>query len=266
MACLALAGASEPSDLAAARRRKHPFRHATIITDAQAACFGAHGGRDGGVVVTGTGTIAWAELNGRHYRLGGWGLTVSDEGSAAWLGRELLRRVLWAHDKRINQTPLLRATFAAYGHDPHAVADWASKASPGDFGTLAPLITEHAGQGDIVAHELMALAASHIDDLAGRLVRLGARRLALVGGLADHIRPWVSQSTASHLTPPAGDALDGALQVARATAEIRRSVGLPGLPRRTLQWATAVRGWPPSFGKRPMRCDARSFRAAHCES
>jgi glucosamine kinase len=50
VACLALAGASETSDLAAARHRKHPFRHATIMTEARAACFGAHGGRDGGVI------------------------------------------------------------------------------------------------------------------------------------------------------------------------------------------------------------------------
>jgi glucosamine kinase len=218
VACLALAGASEPRDLAAARRRKLPFRHATIMTDAQAACLGAHGGRDGGVVVVGTGTIAWAELNGRQIRLGGWGLVVSDEGSGAWLGRELLRRVLWAQDGRIDQTLLLQAALWRFDRDPHTISLWASKASPRDFGALAPLVTEHAAQGDPVAIELMRLAASHVDILAGRLVSLGARRLALAGGLAEHIRPWVSQVTESRLTAPVGDALDGALQVARAAA------------------------------------------------
>ena len=53
--------------------------------------------------------LGWAELRGRSYRVGGWGLPVSDEGSGAWLGCEALRRVLWAQDGRIPWTGLLTA-------------------------------------------------------------------------------------------------------------------------------------------------------------
>ena len=218
-ACLALAGASEPTDLAAAQRLKHPFARAMITTDAQAACVGAHQGRDGGVVIAGTGTIGWAELKGRQHRVGGWGSIVGDEGSGAWLGRELLRRVLWAHDGRIELSPLLKAGFEQFRCDPHAIVRWASNASPGDFGTMAPLVVEHAQSGDVIGGELMRAAASHIDALAARLVMLGANRIALVGGLADHMRPWVSDQTVMYLTTPAGSALDGALLLARNTAE-----------------------------------------------
>jgi len=56
-ACLALAGASEPTQLALAKRHKYPFAHTILVTDAQAACVGAHAGEDGGVIVVGTGTI-----------------------------------------------------------------------------------------------------------------------------------------------------------------------------------------------------------------
>src|SRR5262245_30291449 len=42
VACLALAGASEPAHLAAARARTHPFRAAIVASDAHAACVGAH--------------------------------------------------------------------------------------------------------------------------------------------------------------------------------------------------------------------------------
>src|SRR5262249_18272575 len=76
VACLALAGASEPSALAAARRFRHPFHKVLITTDAQAACIGAHRGRDGAVIVVGTGTVGWAELNRRSYRVGGWSLPI----------------------------------------------------------------------------------------------------------------------------------------------------------------------------------------------
>jgi glucosamine kinase len=53
VACLALAGASEPKDLDAVRRHKHPYRKAVFVTDAQAACVGAHGGANGGIIVIG---------------------------------------------------------------------------------------------------------------------------------------------------------------------------------------------------------------------
>jgi glucosamine kinase len=218
-ACLALAGASEPTDLTAAQQIKHPFARAMVTTDARAACVGAHQGRDGGVVIAGTGTIGWAEVRGRQYRVGGWGLSVSDEGSGAWLGRELLRRVLWAHDGRITRTPLLEAAFKQFRGDPHAIVRWASNAAPRDFAVLAPLIVDHARSGDGVGSELLRLAASHIDALAARLVMHRAKRIALVGGLAEPLRPWASPYTEAHLVKPAGDALDGALLLARTTAE-----------------------------------------------
>jgi glucosamine kinase len=218
-ACLALAGASEPINLASAQRQDHPFGRTTVTTDAHAACVGAHRGLDGGVVVVGTGTVGWAELEGRHYRLGGWGLPVSDEGSGAWLGCEALRRVLWARDGRVKSTGLLSELFEQFQCDPHAIVRWTSNASPRDFGMLAPLVVEHAKCADPAGIELMRLAGHHIDALAARLVALGAHRLALVGGLALPMKQWVSDSTRAHLVPPAGDALDGALQLARAAAE-----------------------------------------------
>jgi glucosamine kinase len=218
-ACLALAGASEPAALAAARRQKYPFGHTTITTDAHAACVGAHRGRDGGVIVVGTGSIGWAALKGRHHRVGGWGLLVSDEGSGAWLGREALRRVLWAHDGRIAWSGLLRILFRQFRDDPHAIVRWTSEASSRDFGSLAPQVVEHANRGDPAGVELMRSAAGHIDALGARLVALGTSRLALVGGLALHMQPWLSRDIQAYLVAPAGDALDGALQLARVDAE-----------------------------------------------
>jgi glucosamine kinase len=218
-ACLALAGASEPADLAAAQRLKHPFGRVVVTSDAHAACVGAHGGRDGGVVVVGTGTIGWAELKGRQHRVGGWGLNVSDEGSGAWIGRELVRHVLWAYDGRIEMTTLLTLAFEQFQSDPHAIVRWASNASPRAFGALAPLVIEHARAGDAIGIGIVGVAASHVDALAARLMALGVDRIALVGGLADHMKSLVSDSTRAHLIPPAGDALDGALQLARAAAE-----------------------------------------------
>jgi glucosamine kinase len=218
VACLALAGASEPSYLAAAQSFPHPFRRAIVTTDAHAACLGAHGDRDGGVIVAGTGTVGWAIVRGQTHRVGGWGLPISDEGSGAWLGCEAVRRLLWALDGRIAPTGLLQALAGRFDNDPHAVVAWAHAASPGDFATLAPEIFEHAAHDDAAACELIALAAGHIDALADRLIAIGATRLALAGGCAPFLAPSLGERTKLHLVEPAGDALSGALHLAHSVA------------------------------------------------
>jgi len=222
VACVALAGASEPSQIEAARQYEHPYRMAVFVTDAQAACVGAHGGRDGGIIVIGTGSIGWAELNGRQYQVGGWGWPISDEGSGAWLGCEALRRTLWAHDGRMAWSALLRSLFAKFRSDPHAIVHWMTGASPKDFAAFAPEIVEHALANDPVAVELLRLAGGHVDALAQRLIEFGVDRLSLVGGLAAPIEPWLVDSTRHHLVAPRGDAVAGALQLARDAAESLR--------------------------------------------
>jgi len=234
IACLALAGASEPMYLAAAKAHKHPFRKAIVTTDAHAAYIGAHGQADGGIIIAGTGTVGWATVKGRIYRVGGWGPPLSDEGSGAWAGGEAMRRVLWAHDGRIAWTPMLRALFANFDCDPHAIVNWAATASPGDFGALTPQLVDYAAQGDAASIELLQQSAAHIDVLAARLIAVGADRLALVGGFAPSLRTWLSPATTDHLVEPAGDALAGALALARdatqAPVRTSRRSALEALP------------------------------------
>ena len=227
-ACLALAGATEPRELAAARSRHLPFRHILIISDAQAACIGAHAGEDGGVIIVGTGSVGWAMIRGRQYRVGGWGLPLSDEGSAAWLGREALGQALRYHDGRIAPTALLRRLLDEFAGDPFAIVRWADSARPAEFGRLAPLVVEHATQLDPAAVELMERAAHHIDRLAARLIAFDVERIALAGGLAPQLEGWLAPQTRKYLVAPQGDALAGALrlaQSARAQADADTDAG-----------------------------------------
>lgn len=224
-ACLALAGASEPAERARASEYHLPFRRTILVADAEAACIGAHPDDDGGIIVIGTGSIGWAIVGGRQYRIGGWGLPLSDEGSGAWLGLEVLRRVLSAHDGRLGWTPLLEEVFARFDHDPHAIVRWTAEAKPGDYGGFAPLVVARAAQSDEAGSALIRLAAGHIDALAARLVAIGAARIALSGGLARGIEPYLAAATRRHLVSPRGDALAGALQIATGgvTCDERRA-------------------------------------------
>jgi glucosamine kinase len=219
VACLALAGASEPTHLAAARTYNLPFSHTLITTDAHAACIGAHGGRNGGIIIVGTGSVGWGIVAGREHRVGGWGFPVSDEGSGAWIGCEAARLVLWAYDGRIPWTGLLKRILARFDGDPHAIVRWMGQAQPRDFGMLAPLVVEYSARDDAVACELMRGAAKHIDGMASRLAALGVTRLALSGGLAASMERWLSPQTRERLVTPEGDALSGALQLARLEAK-----------------------------------------------
>lgn len=219
VACLALAGASEPTHLAAARTYNLPFAHTLLTTDAHAACMGAHGGKNGGIIVVGTGSVGWGIVGNREHRVGGWGFPVSDEGSGAWLGCEAVRRVLWAYDGRIAWTGLLKKLLERFEGDPHAIVRWMGQARPRDFGSLAPVIIEYAGRGDPVGCELMQGAAHYVDVMAERLAALGVPRLSLSGGLAASIEQWLAPSTRELLVAPLGDALSGALLLARLEAE-----------------------------------------------
>jgi glucosamine kinase len=225
IACLALAGACEPDTLAQAQAVPLPFWRVILTSDARAACVGAHAGRDGGIVIVGTGSVGWAIAKGKDYRVGGWGFPVSDEGSGAWLGCEGLRRVLWAHDGLIPWTNLLRSLFRRFAGDGYAIVRWMDGAHPRDYASLAPTIVAHAGQGDAMAVELVKAAATHIDAIAARLLACAVPRLCVMGGLAEAILPFLSASTQRSLLPPLGDALSGALHLARA--EARRHHLLP---------------------------------------
>ena len=218
VACLALAGASEPIILAELRRYEHPFKTAVYTTDFYAACVGAHRGQDGGVIIIGTGSVGEAIVNGNRHRVGGWGFPVSDEGSGAWLGCEVARRTLWALDGRTPWTPLLTRIAERFDLDPHEIVRWMSDARPGNFATLAPLVMDWALRDDPLGRELAAAAAHHVETVADRLLDLGAKRLSLMGGLAKSIEPWLSPWTRQWLVPPAAGALSGAVQLARATA------------------------------------------------
>ncbi len=220
IACLALAGASEPTNLAAARTYNLPFAHTLLTTDAHAACIGAHGGKSGGIIVVGTGSVGWGIVGGREHRVGGWGFPVSDEGSGAWLGCELARRVLWAYDGRIAWTNLTKKVLERFAGDPHEIVRWMGQARPRDFATLAPFVIDYAQRGDVVARELMQAAAYHLDVMAERLAALAVPRLALSGGLANSIEPCLAPATRELLVAPQGDALSGALLLARHEAEV----------------------------------------------
>lgn len=192
-----------------------PFASAAIRSDAETACLGAHGGKDGAILILGTGSQGVLHRAGCFQTVGGWGFALSDAGSGAIMGRAAVRRAFAAHEGVEPASAFTAAVLSHFGDDRQAMLEWAAAARPREWGEFAPMAFEHAARGDAVALELVRRGAREAEQMMGRLVELGARRLCLMGGLAQPIRPYLSERFTALLSPAEGDALDGALLAAR---------------------------------------------------
>lgn len=209
------AGAGQKSALERLLARPHPFASFAIDTDAHTAWLGAFGGSDGAILIIGTGSCGYGGARGQCHYVGGWGFEISDEGSGASIGREVLRRSIWAHDGRGPATPLSLAVMAEFGSEPEVLIDWIGKARPADYARYAPLVLEHARACDPLALAIIEHAVEGLTAIALRLFELGAPALCLFGGLAEPLRPWLPPPLQARIVQPSADALDGAILLAQ---------------------------------------------------
>lgn len=209
------AGAGQTSAVEKLMSRSHPFASFAIDTDAHAAWLGAFGGGDGAILIVGTGSCGYGVIAGARRYVGGWGFEISDEGSGAAIGREALRRTIWAFDGRVPPTPLTRAILMEFDHSPEAIVDWVGRARPADYARYAPLVLRHALQRDPIGLTLIEDAAGQMAQIAARLLDLGAPALCLFGGLAEPLLPWLVPPLQQVIVPPQADAMDGAILLAQ---------------------------------------------------
>ncbi len=193
----------------------HPFASVIFEGDAYIACLGAHNGADGGVVVTGTGSIGLAIVKGEVFRFGGYGFPLSDEASGAELGLNAIRFALRAADGRVEKTPLLAEILRRFSDNPFNAVDWMDVASATDYGAFAPLVIEHAARDDLIAVQLMRDAAAQAEIFIRILHEKGAPRLSMVGGIAKALEPWLLAEMRALLSPPLDQPVAGAIMLAQ---------------------------------------------------
>jgi len=214
-----LAGAALKSACARLLAEPNPFRSIAIETDAYAAWLGAFGGDDGAILILGTGSAGLAVVGGRKFEVAGWGAEVSDEASGQWIGREAIRRSLWTRDGRAIATPLAEAVLARFDDSTEAVIGFATTARPADYAALVPLVLEHAEARDPLALALVTEATADAVRMIARLLELGAPAVCLIGGLAGPLSAWLPPPIRKRIIAPRGDAMDGAIALARRGLE-----------------------------------------------
>ncbi|WP_390550973.1 BadF/BadG/BcrA/BcrD ATPase family protein [Qipengyuania sp. MTN3-11] len=209
-----IAGLSRTGARAALEAIDFPYAASTFASDGMIANLGAHGGRDGAILVIGTGSSAHVLHEGNSFTIGGYGFPISDEGSGAALGLSAMRHALRALDGRTKPTPLSSAVTKGFGHEtPRAVA-WMDAARPADYASFAPLVMDFAEAGDEIACSIVEDAARHIERFIETIFERGAPRCALAGGLAPRMQPWLKARTVARLVRAEGDPVEGALYLA----------------------------------------------------
>ncbi|MDB5366551.1 MAG: ATPase [Rhodospirillales bacterium] len=212
-----LAGVCGPEDVEFLLTGRSPFASVEVETDAHTACLGAFAGEDGAILIVGTGSVGYALIGGVAHSVGGWGFEISDDGSGAAIGREAIRAAVRAHDGLTRASALTDAVLAKLG-PPTRIVEWAASAKPGNYATFAPLVLEHALQDDPIATEIVQQGAARLDAHIERLRQLGAPHICLMGGAASAIEPFLSPPARAALVQAKGDAMDGALLLARRAA------------------------------------------------
>lgn len=216
---MGIAGINRTGKKAAIHALDWPFANLVLTSDAVIANLGAHRGQDGAILILGTGSVAMIKRGEDMYSIGGYGFPISDEGSGAALGLSAIRHALRALDGRTRSTPLSQAVTQQFEHAVARVVAWMDEATPRDYAQFAPLVFELADKGDEIALSIVRDASQHVERFIETIIAQGAVRCALMGGIADRMKPWLPARVVARLVEPLGDALDGAIIAAGGPAE-----------------------------------------------
>jgi glucosamine kinase len=217
-ACFGLAGANMAGATARVEAHAWPFQKLRIEHDGIIACVGAHAGADGAIASIGTGAVYVVSIGGKWQTFGGWGFMLSDQGSGADLGREALRRSLYARDGLIDSSPFTDAVWERFNGSMDHLHRFAETAKPRDYGALTPLLFEHAEQDDPLARFIIERGQTGVTLALDPIVKLGVLRICLLGCIGRAYGPYLPERFAPYLTAPRHDPLDGAILLAGGRA------------------------------------------------
>lgn len=229
-ACFGLAGANMAGATARVEAHAWPFQKLRIEHDGIIACVGAHAGEDGAIASIGTGAVYVVSIGGKWQTFGGWGFVLSDQGSGADLGREALRRSLYARDGIIEATPFTDAVWARFDGSVEKLQLFVEGAKPRDYGALAPLLFQYAEQGDPIARFIIERGQTGVTLALDHIVKLGIVRICLLGSIGKAYRPYLPERFKPYLARPRHDPLDGAILLAGGRCEAADSAAMGARP------------------------------------
>ena len=205
-----------------------------LCSDGEILLCGGLENLEGYCLIAGTGSIALGRSReGKLVRSGGHGYMLGDEGSAAWIGKTAIARLIRSLENRDLATNMLdpilqKAGLAEAGDIIHYVHYTADKVK---LASLAPIVTDAARKGDPLALDILHKGAEElallVKSVMGQSPWISRKEIVLAGGVIQNdeiVTEKLKEILAREfpelrLTPPKGTALQGACMLAASLAD-----------------------------------------------
>lgn len=187
--CAALAGAGREQDRQRIRTALKPITGdipLLVVEDTHSALAAAHKGRDGMVIIAGTGSNCIGVKDGKYASAGGWGALLGDEGSAYSIAILGLRAAIKSHEGRLEKSCLMDKFMEVLGADePGNLLGRMHGMDRTQIAGLSRVVFDAAASGDTVSAGILDAEARELALMAravSRSLGLDAPSIALVGG------------------------------------------------------------------------------------
>lgn len=142
------------------------IRKVEVTTDAEIALYAATEGKEGLVIIAGTGSVCMGRnAKGEMASAGGWGPLAGDEGGGAGISRRALQAIAKSSDGRGTPTKLADYAvdyFRAGRLEDLSVAIYAPQVDNARIAGFAKFVSQAATEGDAVAIELLSEAGREL--------------------------------------------------------------------------------------------------------
>ena len=190
-----------------------PFSAVRVLSDREITIAGILADADGTLAQVGTGSFFVSCHKGQLKQVGGWGLQLGDDCSGAWLGRELLRLTLRAHDELVETTDLLAQTLAHFDNSPSEIVLFSKVATPQQYGKFALSIFDAHEAGDRGAEVIINRALHDLETILQSIDVIKTGRLYLDGSVGKRYVALLSDDIRRLVLPSPGDGLSGAVNL-----------------------------------------------------
>ncbi|NMH60143.1 BadF/BadG/BcrA/BcrD ATPase family protein [Alteromonas ponticola] len=199
-----LAGANVASARLLLTEWAHPFASFLFTSDLFSTIIGAHAGKEGALLIVGTGSCAASWQNGELKQYGGHGFALGDKGSGAWLGKQAIAHTLEVLDGVTPQSDLAQLFCEHLQlHSADLLVERFHKASSAQFGELAPWVFDAASANDSVAIAIIKDGAAYLSTIARLALTANSGKLSITGGVAAAITPYLQENVRNALVPVA---------------------------------------------------------------
>ncbi|MFR7591646.1 MAG: N-acetylglucosamine kinase [Longibaculum sp.] len=197
--------------------------HYVLTNDMHIALIGALDGQDGIAVIAGTGSIAMAKVGLQTYRCGGWGYQLGDEGSAYWIGKQLLSEFCKQVDHRHLRDEIYEYIINDFGlKNPYEIITVIHQMNNErtEIAKLAKICGDFAEKGHPFCQDILKQAGIHISELVKGLLPYidNEKRVTYYGGVFHNDifkQAFCSQLSDCQLIEPIHNALVGAYMFAK---------------------------------------------------